>query len=210
MHVHAQAALGSELAQQPDAQRAVRHGSLEMRNAADHIHALVERTLQVVHVLLGPLCAAQHTVLREGHQLQIDVGRNAALHFEQGIYRQQTRIADVNMAANRQQPFGHRPVAVGQRALDQRLLRQQRLQLTPQRNAFEQRARLIHARQAVTQRGVHMEVGVDKRRAEQLALGIDELVRVGRQGRADFDNEAILHGHRHVFPTIGERGVLNQ
>jgi hypothetical protein len=54
-----------------------------------------------------------------------------------------------------------------------------------------------------------MEVGVDKRRAEQLALGIDELVRVGRQGRADFDNEAILRGHRHVLSAIGQRGVSN-
>ena len=37
------------------------------------------------------------------------------------------------------------------RALDERLLRQQRLQLAPQRDAFEQRAARIHARQAVSE-----------------------------------------------------------
>ena len=47
MHVDAQAALGSEFAQDAHALGAIGHRALEMRNAADHVDALVERTLQV-------------------------------------------------------------------------------------------------------------------------------------------------------------------
>ena len=48
VHVHQLAALGRDLAQQLDAGRALGHGALEMRDAADDVHAHVQRALQVV------------------------------------------------------------------------------------------------------------------------------------------------------------------
>ncbi|MNV67797.1 hypothetical protein D3C71_1606110 [compost metagenome] len=65
MHVHAQAALCSQFAQDFDALGALGHGALEVRNAADHVHAQVQRTFQVVE----PAGRSQHAVLREGDQL---------------------------------------------------------------------------------------------------------------------------------------------
>jgi hypothetical protein len=65
----------------------VGHGALEVRNAADHVHAQVQRALQVVQ----PAGRAQHAVLRKGHQLQVEVGRHALLDFQQRVHRQQAR-----------------------------------------------------------------------------------------------------------------------
>ena len=206
VHVHAQAACGGKLHQQPHALRAVGHGALKVRNAAHHIHPQVERAHQLRHGAR----AAQHAVLRKGHQLQVEVGRHPAFDFQQGFYRQQARVADVNVAADRQQPFGHGPVAIGQRPLDQRVLRQQRLELAPQRNAFEQRARLVDTGQAIAQRGVHVKVGIDKGRAQQQALRVQRLGRRRLQARGDFDDAAVLHGDRHVGAAIGQRDVVNQ
>ena len=53
MHVDAQAALGRELAQQHGRFRALRHRALEVRNAADHVDAHVERAFQVVDSAAG-------------------------------------------------------------------------------------------------------------------------------------------------------------
>lgn len=43
-----------------------------------------------------------------------------------------------NVAAHRREAARHHLVAVGECALDQRFLREQRFQLAPQRDAFEQ------------------------------------------------------------------------
>jgi hypothetical protein len=75
VHVHQQTALGCHLAQQAHAVGAVGHGALKVRNAADHIHAHVEGALEVVQ---RPR-SAQHAVLREGHQLQVEIRRHLAL-----------------------------------------------------------------------------------------------------------------------------------
>ena len=50
----------------------VRHRALEMRNAADHVDALVERALEV----LRGVRRAEIAVLREGDELQVDIGRD--------------------------------------------------------------------------------------------------------------------------------------
>jgi hypothetical protein len=133
----AQAALGRQLAQHAHRLGAVGHRALEVRDAADHVHAHGQRALEVVQ---RP--GAQHAVLGKGHQLQVEVGRTRSLHVQQRLHGQQARVADVDVRADGQQALGHRPVAVGQRALDQRLLREQRLQLAPQRDALQQRAAL--------------------------------------------------------------------
>ena len=67
------------------------------------------------------------------------------------------------MAADRQQAFGHGPVAIGQGALHQGVISQVGLQLAPQCNTFEQRAALVQARQAQAQCCIHVEMGVHKR-----------------------------------------------
>ena len=98
-----------------------------MRNAADHLDAHHQRALQVIERAL----ATQHAVLRERDQLQVEIGLHLLAHVQQRLDREQPRVADVDMRANREQALCHRPVAIRERALDQRFLREQRLQLAP-------------------------------------------------------------------------------
>ena len=65
---------GGDLAERLQAARPVRHGALEMRDAADHVDALVERAVEV----LRGVGRAEIAVLREGDELQVDVGRDLA------------------------------------------------------------------------------------------------------------------------------------
>ena len=170
-----------DLAQRAHGSRAVRHGALEMRNAADDLDALVERALEI-RDRGGRAVVA---VLREGDEFEVDVGRDLALHLEQRVDREQPVVADVDMAADREQALGHREVAIAQRALDHRLVREQRLQLAPQRDAFEQRARLVEARQAERERRVHVEMDVDERRRHEIAGGINDARSLGRDAALD-------------------------
>ena len=114
------------------------------------------------------------------------------------------------MAADRQQALGDGPVAISQGALDQRVLGQEWLEFAPQRDAFEQRAAFVDARQAVAQGGVHVEMRIDERRAEQIALRVDDLVRRGVQRGRDFGDAAGLHGHGHAGTAIGQRSVFDE
>ena len=115
------------------------------------------------------------------------------------------------MRADREQPLGHCPVTVLQGAFDQRLLRQLRLQFAPQRDAFEQRAALVHPRQAIRQRRVHVEVRVDERRAEQEAVAVDDLRAVGGgQLGADRTDAPILGEHVLRTAPVGETDVAKQ
>ena len=207
VHVDHQSALGSQLAQQAHALRALGRGALEMRDAADHVDAEIERTPQV-RQRTG---RAQQPVLREGHELQLQVRRDAALHLQQRTHRKQPLVADIDMRADRQQPARHRPIAIRQRPFGHRLFGQQRLQLAPQRNAFEQRAAGVDARQAVAERGVHVEVRIDERRAQQPA-GAVFFERAGwhRQRRAYRRDAALLHQHVDAGAAVGQRGVADR
>ena len=134
--------------------------------------------------------------------------------MQQRFHRQQPLVTDVHMRADRQQALGHRPVAVLQRTLDQGFFGQQRLQLAPQRDAFEQRAALVHARQAVAQRGVHVEVGVDEWGAQQPAFGVDLGGAGGRlwqrAGKPDGGDAALLDEQFDAGAAVGEGGVADQ
>ena len=112
---------------------------------------------------------AIEAVLREGDELQVDIGRDLLLHVEQRLDRQQPVVAGVDMAADGEQAHRHRPVAIGERAVAHGLMRQQRLQLAPQPDAFEQRARGIDARNAVGQRRIHVEMRIDEGRRDEVA-----------------------------------------
>jgi hypothetical protein len=78
-----------------------------------------------------------------------------------------------------------RPRATAQ---SQYFLRQMRLQLAPQRDTFEQGARCVHARQAIRQRRVHVEVRVDEWRRDERALRVDLFTCAGNQVRLDGDD----------------------
>ena len=77
----------------------------------------------------------------------------------------------------------------------------------PHRNAFQQRATLVDARQAVAQRGIHVKVRIDKRRAYQQALGIDGVLRRGAQAGSHFGDAAVLYGNRHAAAAVGQSRV---
>ncbi|NYH12876.1 hypothetical protein GGD41_000104 [Paraburkholderia bryophila] len=128
--------------------------------------------------------------MRKGYELQVEIRRDAAFYFDQRLDGEQARIAHVDVTANRQQPACDGPIAILQRAFDQRFLRQVRLQFAPQRDAFEQGARRVHARQAVRQRRVHVEVRIDERRRDERAGGVDFFGRACGQIRLDGDDAA--------------------
>ncbi len=105
MHVDHQSSPGGDFAQFRHRTAAVFHGALEMRNAADHIDAHIQRTDGVR--LRGS--ASVEAVLREGHQLQVDIGRDLLLHLQQRLDGQQPVVADIDMAADGEQPHARRP-----------------------------------------------------------------------------------------------------
>ena len=142
MHVDAQAALGSDLAQRADRCGAVRHRALEMRDAADDVDAPVERAFEVFAAPRRAVVA----VLRKGDELEVEVGRDAALHLEERVDGEKPVVADVDMAADGEEPLRDGEIAVAQRPLDHGLGRQERLQLAPERDALEERAGFVEAR----------------------------------------------------------------
>ena len=207
VHVNQQAALGSQLAQQFDADRTVRHGAFKVRYATHHIHAHVKGAFKLVQ----PAGRPQHAILRKSHQLQVNVGGNHAFDLQHGLNWQHAGVTGVHMAANGQQPFGYSPVAVGKAALDQCISRQQWLEFTPQCNAFKQGAAFIDTGQAVAQGGVHVKVRVYKRRGEQVAARINRLgcLRASDWAFSDLRDLAVFYGHRHASATIGQGSVGN-
>ena len=78
MHVDGETTVGSQAAQELDGPSSVFHRALEMRNAADHVDAAIERAVEVG-------CGgarAQIAVLGKRDELQVEVRRNALFHFE--------------------------------------------------------------------------------------------------------------------------------
>ncbi len=169
MHVDGQAALGGDLAELLHRLRALRHGPLEMRDAADDIDALVEGPKQV----LPRLRIAQESVLGEGDELEIEEGGDLPLHLQQGLDGQKLIVADIDMAADRQAAARDRPAAELERACLERLDRQMRLQLRPELDAFEERAAFVEAGPAEAEGRIHVEMGIDEGRGDQPAAGVD-------------------------------------
>ena len=120
MQIDAQAARSRDLAQCLHGGRAIGHGALEMRDAADDADALVERAGEIA----GRRRRAQIAVLRKCHQFEIEIGGDLLLDVEQGIDGEQPVIADVDMAAHREHALRHREIAIFQRALDERFIGQ--------------------------------------------------------------------------------------
>ena len=113
------------------------------------------------------------------------------------------------MAADGEQPLRDGEVAIAERALDDRLVRQMRLQLAPQRDAFEQRARQVEARLSERQGRVHVEVAVDEGRRHEAPMGVDRLARLGFEVGLDCGDAACGDGDVLTLAAVGERGVAD-
>jgi hypothetical protein len=117
------------------------------------------------------------------------------------------------MRAYRQQPARHRPVTVLQGAFDQRLLLQGRLQFAPQGNPFEQGAGSIDPWQPVTERGIHMKMGVHERRRDQIAGGINDAPYrsiIDRQAGGKCDDATAIDGDINMPAAIRQAGVADK
>ena len=197
MHIDHQAAFGGDLAKLRHRARAVGHGALEMRNAANDVDAHVQRANGV----FKRRGRAIESILRKGDQLQVDIGRDRFLDIEQRLDGEQPIVADIDVAAYGKQAHRHRPVAIGERPIAHGFMRQQRLQLAPQSDTFEQRAGGIDAGDTVGKRGVHMEVRIDEGWRDEIATRVDLAAcrtlqfrldrRDGLAGDADIGNPAV-------------------
>ncbi len=116
MEVDLQAAIRRDPAQGLDRGRSVRRRALEMRDAADDVDTHVEGALQSV----GSAGRAEVSVLRKRDELEVDIGFDLLAHVEQRLDRKEAGIADVDVAADREQALGDREVAIAQGALDKR------------------------------------------------------------------------------------------
>ena len=158
------------------------HRALEVRDAAHHVDAHVERARQVGEAVRR----AEEPVLREGHQLQVEVGGDDAAHLEQRLRPAERGVGCIDVAADRDEAHRHRPVAIGERPVAHLLDGSGPAQLTPERDAFEQRARGVDPRQPVGERRVHVEVRIDEGRRDKITAGInsssDSFLRARRPG----------------------------
>ena len=116
-----------------------------MRDAADDVDPHVERAGQVRE----PVRSAGEPVLRKGDKLEVEPRGDGAAHLEQRLDAEQAVVGHIDVAADRQQAHGDRPVAVGEGAVADLLGRGDGAQLAPERDALEQRAGGVDPRQAV-------------------------------------------------------------
>ena len=59
-----------------------------MRDAADNVDAHVERPVEAADAVLGAVVA----ILREGDELEVDIGFDPLLHFQERFDRHQLRV----------------------------------------------------------------------------------------------------------------------
>src|SRR5271156_268319 len=175
--------------------------ALEMRNAAHDFDPQVERALEIAR----PVRGAEIAVLRECDELQIEIRLRLRANVDQSLYRDEPVVADVDMRAHREQALADGQIAIAQRALRDRLVREQRLQFAPQRDALEQGARLVEPGQAQRQSRVHVKMTVDERRGDEPAAGVDDCSRLGLNVRLDRDDAPVARGDVDVRAAVRQR-----
>ena len=144
-----------------------RHRALEVRNAADDVHAHRAAPSSGARARWG--CAARRpaeTRRAAGRGTASPSPSRAAAPRPRAAAGRTRRRASGSRAAPWPPPSRNSASARSTIASCVSM----RLQLAPQRDAFEQRAALVHARQSVRQRRVHVEVRVDERRRQEIAL----------------------------------------
>ncbi len=206
MHVDAQSAFRRDLREGPDRGGALRHGALEMRDAAHHLHALVEGAQQV----LARSRIAEESVLRESDELHIDPGRHLAFDLDQRVDGEQPFVRNVDVAADREIAARDRPAAESEGAALNLLDRDMRLELRPEGNALEQRAALVLPVFRQDQRGIEMEMRIDEGRDDEAPAGVDLPQGGSGDRRPDLDDAAALHGDVDAAPSVRQVGVAQQ
>ena len=175
MHVDQQAALGRDLAQHLHARRA----PSSMVRSKCGMPPTTSTPMSSARLRLSARARrAQIAVLRKGDELQVDVGRDALLHLEQRLDRQQPVVADVDMAADRQQALADRPVAVA-RARARSPPRRVSSGFSSPHSAMPSSSvpDWLTRGRPERQRRVHVEVAVDEGRRDQPALRVDRCAR---------------------------------
>ncbi len=114
MDINGQATFGSNAAEFFKGCCAIGHGTFKMRNTAHNIKAHIERTIDQ----LNRAWRAVITVLREGHELEVNIRLHLFANFDHRGCSEQTRIANIDMAADGKQTLADRQIAIAQSALD--------------------------------------------------------------------------------------------
>ena len=147
------AGLAGEVEQEVDLLHAILARPLVMRYAPDDIAA---ETHRLPHQLLA-VREGQDAVLGECDQPELDEVANLVAQFDQRSQRRQGRVADVDMRPDQAGPLGDLPQdrLAGSR-LDV-LMGQRRLALGPGLDPLDERPRLVVARLAHGEDGVHVD-----------------------------------------------------
>ena len=103
-------------------------------------------------------------------------------------------MADVDVATEVKDPLRDAPAQVLASTFLDRFVRQQRLELCPQRDPFEQRARGVAPRRTGGENGIQVEVAVDKRRRDKALPGINFHVSWTIDPGLDGGDAAVRHG----------------
>ena len=125
---------------------------------------------------------AEEAVLGEGDELEVEVGGDLGADVEEGLDAEEAVVGGVDVAADGEEAHGDGPVAVGQRAVADFLDGGDGAELAPEGDAFEQRAGGVDAGEAVGEGRVHVEVGVDEGRGDEVAGGVDGAAGARRRG----------------------------
>ena len=138
------------------------------------------------------------------------MGRDAFLDRQKRLDPDKRRRRHVHMAADRQKPLRHGKIAIAQRALGHGLRRQERLELPPERDPLQQRARYVHPRLAEAERGVHVEMRIDEGWRHQAPRGVDDLGRLRLDHGGNVDDAPVPDGDIHRAPPIGQERRAQQ
>ncbi len=176
-----------------------------MRNAADDVDAEIERALEIPRRIRR----AEIPVLRKGDELQVEIGLHLLPHLEQRLDGEQPVVADVDMAADGEKALRHGEIAIAERALGDRLVRQLRLEFAPERDPFQQRPGDVEPGQPERQRRVHMEVAVDERRGKKIAARVDRSLRLRADLRLDRGDAAGGDGDVLSLAPVRQRRVAD-
>jgi hypothetical protein len=154
-----------------------------VRDAADDVAAQAHR---LAHELLA-VREAQDPVLGEGDQPEVDDVADLLAQLEEGLERDEVRIADVDVAADEAGALGDLPADRLTGAILDVLVGERGLPLGPGEDPLDERAGLVVARLADGQDGIQMNVRIDERRRQQPAAGVELPVAacLDRAGRGD-------------------------